>query len=416
MLSTSRKSVDRRLVLWGLILQFLFTLLVLGVPALQIPGVLGFVFHWANDGVNAILDYTQRGTDFLFGPLNNEKQMGGFIFAVRILPTIIFFSSIMSVAYHLGVMQKIVRVFSLAMQKTMRTSGAETLSTAANIFVGQTEAPLMIRPYVAKMTQSELLTVMVGGMASTAGGVLAAYVGMLNGMIPDIAGHLISASVLSAPATLVISKIMLPELEIPQTRGVTNLREELVEDANVIDAAARGASEGLSLALNVAAMLLAFISLVALFNGLLGWLGTLIHFSAWGEFFIPEILRGQKEVQLSLELLLGWAFAPLAWVLGIPWREAPLVGMLLGEKTVINEFVAYLHLAQNGSQLSPRAIVITSYALCGFANFSSIAIQIGGIGGMAPERRSDLARLGLKAMVAGTLATFMTACFAGMVI
>ena len=415
-LSKNRQRVDFRLVVWGLGLQALFTLLVLGIPALGVPGVLGFLFVWANNFFLSVIEYTDKGSAFIFGPLMDPEKSQGFIFAVKVLPSIIFFSSLMAIGYHLGIMQKVVRVLALVMQKTMRTSGAETLSTAANIFVGQTEAPLMIKPYVRTMTKSELLTVMAGGMANAAGGVMVAYVSMLHKFVPNIAGHLMTVSVLTAPATLVIAKTMLPETEKPLTQGETRLEEEVVGDANIIEAAARGASEGMSLAFNVGAMLIAFIALVAMLNGLLGWFGGVLQFDSWGAAWVPELLRTEGKVTLSLQVIFGWLLSPIAFVMGVPWNEAAVVGALLGEKTTLNEFVAFLHLAELGDKLSPRSLIIASYALCGFANFSSIAIQIGGIGSMAPERRSDIARLGIYALIGGTLATFMSACFAGLVI
>jgi CNT family concentrative nucleoside transporter len=311
-------------------------------------------------------------------------------------------------------MQWVVKGVAWVMMRTMRTSGAETLSAAGNIFMGQTEAPLLIKPYVKTMTLSELHAVMTGGFATVAGGVMAAYVGMLLFYFPDIAGHLMAASVMSAPAALVFAKLMLPEKEVPQTRDTLHARVEKI-DANVIDAAARGAGEGLSLALNVGAMLLAFIALVALLNAFIGWFGGLVGLSGalqdagW-------LAAGQP---LSLNWLLGRLLSPLAWAMGVPWQDATTVGALIGAKTVLNEFVAYLQLSNllaTGADLSPRSVIIATYALCGFANFSSIAIQIGGIGGLAPNRRSDLARIGLRAMIAGTLASFMTATIAGMLI
>jgi CNT family concentrative nucleoside transporter len=340
---------------------------------------------------------------FLFGDLAKPSgQNLGAYFAFGVLPTIIFFSSLMAVLYHLGIMQRVVKGMAHVMQRTMGTSGAETLSAAGNIFVGQTEAPLLVRPFVDKMTISELMAVMTGGFATVAGGVLAAYVGMLRGVFPDIAGHLLSASIMSAPAALVIAKVMIPEPnpELSETYG--GVKHELKsEDANVIDAAARGASEGLGLALNVAAMLLAFIALISLVNALLGWGGGLLG------------LEG-----LTLEGLLGAVLAPLAWLMGVSWADAAAVGELMGLKTVLNEFVAYLRLSTmlGEGALEPRSVIIATYALSGFANFSSIAIQIGGIGGIAPGRRSDLSRLGLRAMIAGSIAAFMTATVAGMLV
>ncbi|HEY8470207.1 MAG TPA: nucleoside transporter C-terminal domain-containing protein, partial [Longimicrobiales bacterium] len=335
-------------------------------------------------------------------------------FAFNVLPTIIFFSSLMTVLYHLGIMQKVVQGIAWVMMRTMRTSGAETLSAAGNIFVGQTEAPLLIKPFVGTLTMSELMAVMVGGFATVAGGVMAAYVGMLVGYFPDIAGHLLAASVMSAPAALAIAKTMFPEKEEPVTRGKLRVAVES-PDANVIDAAARGAAEGLTLALNVGAMLLAFIALIATINSLLGWIGDAVGLTAWLRD-AGAIGEGQR---LTLEVLLGWLLAPVAWLMGVPWKDAVEVGALLGIKTVANEFLAYQQLSVmlgSGTDLSARSVIIATYALCGFANFSSIAIQIGGIGGIAPARRSDLARIGLRAMIGGTIAAFMTATVAGIII
>jgi CNT family concentrative nucleoside transporter len=320
----------------------------------------------------------------------------------------------MALFYHLGVMQAVVKGMAWLMQRTMKTSGAETLSCAGNIFLGQTEAPLMVKPFVKEMTNSELMAVMTGGFATVAGGVMAAYVGMLIAYFPDIAGHLLAASVMSAPAALVFAKLMYPETGVPVTRDQLGATVES-PDANVIDAAARGAGEGLTLALNVGAMLLAFIALIALLDALLGLLGDVTR--------LTDLLRGMgwlaEGQTLTLNTLLGWLFAPLAFVMGVPWEESVTVGALIGVKTAVNEFVAFLQLATDlggGSSLSPRSVIIATYALAGFANFSSIAIQIGGIGGMAPSRRSDLARIGLRAMIAGTLAAFMTATIAGMLV
>jgi CNT family concentrative nucleoside transporter len=320
----------------------------------------------------------------------------------------------MTVLYYFGIMQWVVKGMAWVMQRTMGTSGAETLSAAGNIFLGQTEAPLLIKPFISSMTMSELMTVMTGGFATVAGGVMAAYVGMLVFYFQDIAGHLLAASVMSAPAAIVFAKIMYPEKDEPVTHGTLSVKIEKV-DANVIDAAARGAGEGLMLAANVGAMLLAFIALIAMLNALLGWAGDWTGLA--GLFRNLDLLATGE--RLTLEAILGWILAPLAWLMGVPWQDAPEVGTLLGVKTVVNEFVAYLQLSAalgGGSDLSPRSVIIATYALCGFANFSSIAIQIGGIGGIAPDRRSDLARLGLRAMIAGTLAACMTATIAGMLV
>ncbi|MDP9349332.1 MAG: NupC/NupG family nucleoside CNT transporter [Gemmatimonadota bacterium] len=413
-MSVNRQAVSWRLVAWGIGLQFAFAVIILKTQ----PG--RWIFERLNEVFINLLGYTEKGARFLFGNLvlNNVPvgsapgPMGpltdagtwantGAFFAFNVLPTIIFFSSLMTLLYYLGVMQVVVKAFAWVMLRTMGTSGAESLSAAGNIFMGQTEAPLLVKPFVRTMTNSELHSVMTGGFSTVAGGVMAAYVGMLAAFFPDIAGHLIAASVMSAPAALAISKVMYPEMEEPVTRGAIRIELERA-DANVIDATARGASEGLNLALNVAAMLLAFIAILALLNGILGWAGGLAGFEG-----------------LSLELILGYLGAPLAWLMGTPWNDALEVGALIGEKTAVNEFVAYAHLGQmlqGGADLSARSVVIATYALCGFANFSSIAIQIGGIGGLAPERRGDLSRLGLRAMIAGTLASFMTACVVGILL
>lgn len=317
-------------------------------------------------------------------------------FAFGVLPTIIFFSALMSMLYYLGVMQKVVAFFAWIMRKTLGTSGAETLSAAANVFVGQTEAPLVIRPYVSKMTQSELMAVMVGGFATIAGGVLAAYVSF-----GIDAGHLVTASVISAPAALLIAKVMQPETEHSLTMGEVELNVE-EKAANLIEAAASGATAGMKLAINVAAMLIAFLAIIAMFNAVVGWTGAWFGFDAADRW--------------TLEKGLGWLFWPLAWLMGIPAVDCSKAGELLGTKMVANEFVAYLQLGQLQEGLSPRSVTILTYALCGFANFGSIGIQLGGIGGVAPDRRGDLAKLGLRAMFGGTLAAFMTACIAGILI
>jgi len=425
LLSVDRRMVPWRIILWGLALQLGFGIFILRTGAGE------WIFSQINGIIVALLGFTVQGARFLFGnlvestvpvtaasgaaaPATGLVAETGAFFAFNVLPTIIFFSSLMTVLYHLGIMQAIVRAVAWVMMRTMRTSGAETLSTAGNIFVGQTEAPLLIKPFVATMTMSELMTVMTGGFATVAGGVMAAYVGMLVSHFPDIAGHLLAASVMSAPAALLISKVMYPEREEPETRGTLRITVES-PDANVIDAAARGAGEGLTLALNVGAMLLAFIALIAVLNALLGWLGDVTHLArvlqGWGLLAADE--------RLTFEAVLGWILAPLAWVMGVPWKDAIEVGALLGVKTVLNEFVAYLQLSSvlaTGADLSPRSVVIATYALCGFANFSSIAIQIGGIGGIAPSRRSDLSTLGLRAMIGGSLAAFMTAAIAGILV
>lgn len=414
--SANRKKIDWRIVASGMLLQLIIALLVLGVPSYNIPGVLRFLF----DGINAmfvnIISFTSAGSKFLFGDLAGVQANGGIIFAFSVLPSILFFSGLMSILYYYGIMQKIVGALANIMQKTLKVSAAEALTTAANIFLGQTEAPLVVRPYIAAMTQSELLLLMVGGMASVAGGVLIAFVEMLHRFVPDIGGHLLTASIMSAPAAIVASKILYPETGEPQTLGKKNLQIDEIKDANVLEATARGSSEGLMLAMNVGAMLLVFIALMSMFNSIIGAFGDWISFSTWGAQYVPDVLLKGAEARLSLELIFGWLFAPFAFLLGIPWHESTAVGALLGEKIILNEFVAYLHLAQIGDQLSERSIIIASYALCGFANFSSIGIQIGGIGSLAPSRRSDLARFGLKAVLGGTIASFLTGCLVGILI
>lgn len=402
-LSSHRRLFPRRTVLWGLALQAGFALLLLRTPWGRAA------FDWLRGAVTQLLAFTDAGAEFVFGPLfrtapqyvenlapgrtwwqgidpaTGEPVAVGIIFAVHVLPIIIFFCSLMAILYHLGAMQRLIQGVAWVMRKTMRTGGGETLSVAANIFVGQTEAPIVIRPYLARLTMSELMAVMVGGFATVAGSVLAAYV-----RFGVDAGHLLTASVMSAPAALVMAKIMLPETERSETAEGAAMAQER-RHANLLEAAAAGASDGLKLALNVGAMLIAFIALITMINYALGWAGT------------------------SLQKIFGLIFCPLAWTMGIPWDEARTFGNLLGTKLAINEFVGYLELlraAETGA-LSPRSVVIGTYALCGFANFSSLAIQIGGIGAMAPERRGDLARLGLKAMFAGAFASWLTACVAG---
>lgn len=384
LLSTDRKKINWRTVLSGVALQIFLGLIILKTSWGQ-----GF-FEGARAVFTGILNFTAEGSGFIFGPLTDTKKFG-FIFFVMVLPTIIFTSSLMSVLYHIGLMQFVIKVAAKVMMKVMGTSGAESLAAAANIFAGQTEAPLVVKPFIPSMTKSELLALMTGGMATVAGGVLAAYVGF-----GIDAAHLLAASVMSAPAALVCAKLMYPEQEESVTTG--GIKIELEKNTeNLVDAAAAGASDGLKLALNVGAMLLAFIALIAMFNGILGWAGGLFSFP-----------------QLSLELITGYLFAPVAWLLGVPWQDCQIVGSLLGKKIILNEFVAYLDLTGQMKNLSPRSIAISTYALCGFANFSSIAIQVGGIGVLAPSRRKDLAKLGVKSLIAGTLACLMTASIAGM--
>ncbi len=401
--SNNRRAIDWKLVATGITLQIAFAALVLLVPGGR------EVFDWLGHGFVKILEFVKAGSGFIFGSLMDTEKFG-FIFAFQVLPTIIFFAALMGVMYHLGVMQFIVRMMALAITKVMRVSGAETTSVCASVFIGQTEAPLTVRPYIPKMTESELITMMIGGMAHIAGGVLAAYVGMLGGGDPEqqafYAKHLLAASLMAAPATLVVAKLLIPETGTPLTRGTVKMEVEKTS-SNIIDAAAAGAGDGLKLALNIGAMLLAFIALIALINAPLTWFGDVTGLAA---------AIGKPT---DLATIFGYLLAPIAWVIGVPWQDATTVGSLIGQKVVINEFVAYLQLAgivngqTPGVTLTDEGRLIATYALCGFANFSSIAIQIGGIGGLAPERRSDLARFGLRAVLGGTIATLMTATIAG---
>ncbi|KRG62112.1 Na+ dependent nucleoside transporter domain-containing protein [Stenotrophomonas terrae] len=401
--SNNKKAVDWKLVATGITLQIAFAALVLLVPGGR------DVFDWLGKGFVKILSFVNEGSNFIFGSLMDIPKYG-FIFAFQVLPTIIFFSALMGVMYHLGVMQAIVRVMAAAITKVMRVSGAETTSVCASVFIGQTEAPLTVRPYISKMTQSELITMMIGGMAHIAGGVLAAYVGMLGGGDPAAqafyAKHLLAASIMAAPATLVVAKLLVPETGTPLTRGTVKMEVEKTS-SNIIDAAAAGAGDGLRLALNIGAMLLAFIALIALLNAPLTWIGDITGLAA---------AIGKPT---NLATIFGYVLAPIAWVIGTPWADATTVGSLIGQKVVINEFVAYMDLSEiikgnvPGVSLSEEGRLIATYALCGFANFSSIAIQIGGIGGLAPDRRQDLAKFGLRAVLGGTIATLMTATIAG---
>jgi concentrative nucleoside transporter, CNT family len=389
--STNRRAIDRRTVAWGLTLQVVFALLVLKTTAGQA------LFQRLGALINRLLDFAFVGSSFVFGPLGDKEAwprimtavLGeegarySVVFAFQVLPTIIFIAALFAILYYFGVMQVIVRLFAVMMRRVMKASGAESLNVAASIFMGQTEAPLTIRPFLPRMTESELMTVMTAGMAHISGGIMAAYI-----LFGIEAQHLLTAVIMTAPGTLMMAKIFVPETEQPETMGTVQLKIERT-DVNVIDAAGRGTSEGLALALNVGAMLISFLALIALVNALLGLLG------------------------LSLQQIFGWVFAPIAWSMGVPWLDAPTVGNLLGTRMALNEFVAYSELGLLKATLDPRSFTIATFALCGFANFSSIGIQIGGIGALAPTRRHDLARLGLRAMLAGTLANFVTATIAG---
>jgi CNT family concentrative nucleoside transporter len=407
-LSRHRSLVNWRLVGQALILQAALALLVLGIPSLGITGPLAFVFAGANDAILRVLTFSDEGSRFLFGSLM-DTQKHGFVVAFSVLPTIVFVSSLMSVLYYVGIMQWVVHFFAWLMYKTLKVSGAEALASAANIFVGQTEAPLVIKPFLKNTTQSEMFSIMVGGMANVAGGVLAAYVGFLKDLIPNIGGHLLTASIISAPAAIMIAKILIPETQVPETLG--QLPKEMDEPhCNVVEAAANGASEGVSLAINVGGMLLAFIALISLLDYILISLGHVIHFSEWA----PSASGATSE--LSMTWVMGWLFSPISFLMGIPWEDIGGISAILGKKTVFNEFVAYLELAKDAGKFSQRSLIIASYALCGFANFSSIAIQIGGIGSLVPDRKKELARVGILAVVGGSLSSFITACFAGMLI
>ena len=389
--SNNRRAIDRRTVAWGLSLQIVFALIVLKTTTGQ------RVFQTLGTLINRLLGFASVGSGMVFGPLGDktvwprimttvlgpEGAQYSVLFAFQVLPTIIFIAALFAILYYFGVMQIVVRAFAVLMRRVMRASGAESLNVAASIFMGQTEAPLTIRPYLPRMTESELMTVMTSGMAHISGGIMAAYI-----LFGVEAQHLLTAVIMTAPGTLMMSKIFVPETEVPETAGTVNLAIERT-DVNVIDAAGRGTSEGLQLALNVGAMLISFLALVALINALLG----LAH--------------------LSLQQIFGWVFAPIAWSMGVPWRDAPIIGNLLGTRMALNELIAYSQLGPMKATLDPRSFTIATFALCGFANFSSIGIQIGGIGALAPTRRHDLARLGLRAMLAGTLANFVTATIAG---
>ncbi len=452
-LSLDRKRIDWRPVLWGVGLQLVFGLLVLSdatafltyylYAALE-SVLMGFGIDWkvppegllfiaVDTGVNRLIGFAGDGATFVFQSVQPHQILdadgnpqfyvgtGNGIsppvktFAFWILPTIVFFSSLMSLLYHIGVMQFVVRVLAWAMVRTLGTSGAESLSAAGNIFVGQTEAPLLIAPFVGKMTRSELMAVMTGGFATVAGGVLGAYVSFLQD-VPNIAGHLVIASIISAPAALAIAKVMVPETEEPTTRGAVTMPDvpDSEKPANAIEAAARGATDGMKLAINVAAMLIAIVALVSMFDWMVSWVPLTFCDSGASMGYSCAVGAGSP---LSMSVILGWLFAPVAFIMGVPWSECGVIGRLLGEKIVLTELLAYIHLGDvinaETPQISERSAIIASYALCGFANFASIGIQLGGIGGIAPERMSDIAGLGVRAMVAGVIAACMTGAVAG---
>jgi len=380
-LSTDRRAVSPRVVFWGLTLQWAFALLVLRVPAGE------RVLRSAGGVVEEVLGCALKGSEFVFGAkLADPAGPTGFVFAFRVLPTVIFTAALFAVLYHLGVMQWVVRGVAFVMSKLMGASGAESLDVAASLFLGQTEAPLTIRPYLPGLTQSELLTVMTAGMAHVSGGIMAAYFAF--GVEPR---HVLTAVVMTAPGTILLAKLLIPETGRPETLGVVHTDRDR-PDANILDAASRGTREGLQLALNIAAMLIAFLGLIALIN------------------------RGLSLAGTSLEQIFGIALAPVAYLLGVPWNDASAVGGLLGTRTVINELIAFGQLGDLRGKIGGRSFTIATFALCGFANFSSIGIQLGGIGALAPERRADLARLGFRALLAGTLANYLSACIAGILL
>jgi concentrative nucleoside transporter, CNT family len=386
-LSRNRRAISRRVVGWGVGLQLAFAIFVLRVPLGQL------IFKKLGDAVSALLAFSYAGSGFVFGELGKQHSSLGVVFAFQVLPAIIFVSALFAILYYLGVMQVVVKAFAILMNKVMGASGAESLNVAASIFMGQTEAPLTIRPFLPKMTQSELMTVMTAGMAHVSGSIMAAYIAF-----GIEARHLLTAVIMTAPGTIMMAKILEPETQMPETLGGVKI-EIPRTDVNVVDAAARGTSEGLNLMLNVIAMLVSFIALIALTNGILGW----VHgFVAW--------------VPADLQTILGWIFRPIAFVMGVPWHDSGTIGSLLGTRMVLNEFIAYAQLGPLKGQLDPLSFTIATFALCGFANVSSVGIQIGGIGALVPERKHDLARLGFRAMIAGTLANFLSATLAGMLL
>lgn len=397
LMSSEKKRINWKMVAICMGLQLLFALLVLGTSAGK------SAFLALNGLVATIMHYSDQGAAFLFGDLVSNIPKFGYIFAFHVLPTIIFISALMQILYYYGIVQKAIEILAKIVMKVMGTSGAETLCACANIFMGHTESPLMIRPYIPTLTQSELFAVMTGGFATISAGVFASYAGMLNDAgFEAAAGHLLAACLMSAPASLMIAKIMFPETEKAETSGDSKLDTERT-DVNVIDAAANGASTGLKLAINVGGMLIAFIALIALLNGILGLLGSGVN------------AVFHTNVVLNFETVFGTLFWPVSWLLGIPAHECTAAGNILAQQLAMNEFVAYSTLSQSISAMSPRTVTILTYAICGFANISSIAIQIAGIGAIAPNRKQDLAKLGVKALVAGALTSYLTAAIAGII-
>src|ERR1700688_986616 len=390
--STNRRAIRLKTVVWGLGLQFVFAVFVLRIDAGR------NAFQKAGDGVTKLLSYAYAGSHFVFGDLAKPGSQLGY-FAFGVLPTVIFISAFFAVLYHFGIMQIIIKLFAWVMTRVMGASGAESLNVAASIFMGQTEAPLTIRPFLPDLTRSELMTVMTSGMAHVSGGIMAAYIAF--GIEPK---HLLSAVIMTAPGTILMSKMLVPETEVPKTAGRVVMSEEEVSEEkreNLLGAIARGTTDGLGLALNIAAMLISFLALIALANGILGG----IH-NHLGIAWFPS----------SLQQIFGTLFAPVAWVIGIPWRDCTAIGNLLGTRMVLNELVAFSMLGPQRALLDPRSFTIATFALCGFANLSSIGIQLGGIGALAPNKRGELARLGFRAMLAGTMANLMSAAIAGMLL
>lgn len=410
--SSFKKSISWKIVVTGLIIQLVFAIGVLKIPVIKV------FFNSISSVFVGILAFTKAGAAFLFGDLILKTDTFGYIFAFQVLPTIIFFSALTSLLYYLNILQKIVFIFAWVVSKFMRLSGAESLAAAGNIFLGQTEAPLLVKPYIGKMTRSEMLCLMIGGMANIAGGVLAAYVGFLGGSSPAsqqiFATHLLCASIMSAPSAILISKMLLPEMEPEKINPSLHLSEEKI-GTNVLEAISIGTADGLKLAVNVAAMLLVFTALMAMLNFI--FLQGIGSFTGLNEMI--KISSGGQYEGLTLQYILGYIFSPIAWLIGIDVKNMFLVGQLLGEKTILNEFFAYGTLGQlksTGVLTDERSIIIATYALCGFSNFASIGIQIGGIGALAPNQRPTISQLGMKALLGGTLATLLTGSIVGMII
>lgn len=409
LLSANKKAINWKLVLTGIILQFVFALSILHLPWVRIS------FQWVSERFVDILNFSKSGAEFLFADLVSDTNTFGFIFAFQVLPTIVFFSALSSFLYYLGILQRVVYFFAIIMNKTMKLSGAESLSTAGNIFLGQTEAPLLVRPYLRDMSKSEIMTLMTGGMATIAGGVFAAYIGFLGGenveMQKTFAAHLLSASIMSAPAAIVAAKMLFPETNSDINRKIIIPKDKI--GSNVLDAISVGTSDGLKLAVNVGAMLLTFTAFMYMFNFISEeWIGS---WTGLNEIIVQN--TDGRYSGLTLQYILGIIFSPMAWILGVASEDMVLIGQLLGEKTILNEFFAYATLGQikeSGLLVNEKSVIIATYALCGFANFASIGIQIGGIGSLEPSQRKTLSELGIRSLIGGTIACFMTATIAGM--